>query len=145
SIGQRITTTLQKTEECGMELTRDRGQSHVSRLDRAIRCGKIAAQPGNSAPPHRPWRAIYAGSVPETWVTFHSEDIGNTLGPKGLARGSSLQVSVAEIVVYEAYKPTPSGRAHGSALRFPFLSATQRKCWVAVGVQTLAPHLDPVD
>ena len=33
------------------------------------------------------------GSVPETWVTFHSEDIGNTFGPKEFARGSSLQVS----------------------------------------------------
>ena len=33
------------------------------------------------------------GSVPDTWVTFHSDDIGNTFGPKGFARGSSLQVS----------------------------------------------------
>jgi len=33
------------------------------------------------------------GSVPDTWVTFYSENIGNTFGPKGFARGSSLQVS----------------------------------------------------
>src|ERR1700716_1137120 len=32
-------------------------------------------------------------SVPDTWVTVHTEDIGNTFGPKGFARGSSLQVS----------------------------------------------------
>jgi hypothetical protein len=38
-------------------------------------------------------RASISRSVPDTWVTFHSEDIGNTFGPKGFARGSSLQVS----------------------------------------------------
>jgi hypothetical protein len=32
-------------------------------------------------------------SIPDTWVTFHSEDIGNTFGPTGFARGASLQVS----------------------------------------------------
>ena len=32
-------------------------------------------------------------SVPDTWVTVYTEDIGNTFGPKGFARGSSLQVS----------------------------------------------------
>ena len=34
--------------------------------------------------------------VPETWVTDYSGDIGNTLGPKGLATGSSLHVSSME-------------------------------------------------
>jgi len=33
------------------------------------------------------------GSVSDTWVTFYTDDIGNTFGPKGFARGSSLQVS----------------------------------------------------
>jgi hypothetical protein len=33
------------------------------------------------------------GSVPDTWVTVYTEDMGNTFGPKGFARGSSLQVS----------------------------------------------------
>jgi hypothetical protein len=33
------------------------------------------------------------GSVPDTWVTVYTEDIGNAFGPKGFARGSSLQVS----------------------------------------------------
>jgi hypothetical protein len=42
---------------------------------------------------NRSGRAIYLRSVPDTWVTFHSEDIGNTFGPKGFASGSSLHVS----------------------------------------------------
>src|SRR6266851_8369780 len=36
---------------------------------------------------------VSLGSVPGTWVTVYSDDIGNTFGPKGFARGSSLQVS----------------------------------------------------
>ena len=32
-------------------------------------------------------------SVPKTWVTVYTEDMGNTFGPKGFATGSSLQVS----------------------------------------------------
>jgi hypothetical protein len=32
-------------------------------------------------------------SVPDTWVTVYTEDMGNTFGPKGFATGSSLQVS----------------------------------------------------
>ena len=27
-----------------------------------------------------------AGSIPDTWVTFYTGDIGNTFGPKGLSR-----------------------------------------------------------
>src|SRR5438067_4629731 len=33
------------------------------------------------------------GSIPVTWVTVHSEHIGNTFGPNGLSTGSSLHVS----------------------------------------------------
>jgi hypothetical protein len=33
------------------------------------------------------------GSVPDTWVTVYSGDMGNTFGPKGFSSGSSLQVS----------------------------------------------------
>jgi len=32
------------------------------------------------------------GSVPDTWVTFRTRDMGNTFGPKGLPIGSSLHV-----------------------------------------------------
>src|ERR1700731_1447037 len=32
-------------------------------------------------------------SVPDTWVTVYTGDIGNTFGPKGLSSGSSLHVS----------------------------------------------------
>ena len=32
-------------------------------------------------------------SIPVTWVTVHSEHIGNTFGPNGFSIGSSLQVS----------------------------------------------------
>jgi hypothetical protein len=28
-------------------------------------------------------------SIPDTWVTVHSEDMGNTFGPNGLSIGSS--------------------------------------------------------
>ena len=34
-----------------------------------------------------------SGSVPDTWVTVYSGDIGNTFGPKGFSIGSSLHVS----------------------------------------------------
>jgi hypothetical protein len=36
---------------------------------------------------------IFFGSIPVTWVTVHSGDIGNTFEPKGFWIGSSLQVS----------------------------------------------------
>jgi hypothetical protein len=36
---------------------------------------------------------VRIGSVPDTWVTVYSEDMGNTFGPKGFSIGSSLQVS----------------------------------------------------
>jgi hypothetical protein len=48
------------------------------------------------------WRRVRSGlhrqpvicrSVPDTWVTVYSGDIGNTFGPKGLSSGSSLHVS----------------------------------------------------
>jgi hypothetical protein len=32
-------------------------------------------------------------SVPDTWVTFYTGDMGNTFGPNGLSSGSSLHVS----------------------------------------------------
>jgi amidase len=37
--------------------------------------------------------AEIVGSVPDTWVTFYTGDIGNTFGPKGFSIGSSLHVS----------------------------------------------------
>ncbi len=40
--------------------------------------------------------ATAVGSIPNTWVTFHTGDIGNTFGPKGLSRGSSLHVSLSK-------------------------------------------------
>ena len=39
-----------------------------------------------------PWPSD-RGSVPDTWVTVYSGDIGNTFGPKGFSIGSSLHVS----------------------------------------------------
>jgi hypothetical protein len=38
-------------------------------------------------------RATFFWSVPDTWVTVYSGDMGNTFAPKGFSRGSSLQVS----------------------------------------------------
>ena len=35
-------------------------------------------------------------SIPVTWVTVHSGDIGNTFGPNGFSIGSSLQVSSSQ-------------------------------------------------
>jgi hypothetical protein len=32
-------------------------------------------------------------SIPDTWVTVYSGDMGNTFGPKGFSIGSSLHVS----------------------------------------------------
>ena len=48
-------------------------------------------------------------SVPDTWVTFDAEDIGNTFGPKGRRRFESacLVVEGAEIVVDESDDPNP--------------------------------------
>ena len=34
-----------------------------------------------------------SGSVPDTWVSFYSGDMGNTFGPKGFSIGSSRHVS----------------------------------------------------
>src|SRR5439155_2781568 len=43
---------------------------------------------------HKPiGHANIFGSIPDKWVTVYTEDIGNTFGPKGFSRGSSLQVS----------------------------------------------------
>ena len=44
----------------------------------------------------QPGEPARARSVPDTWVTFHSEDIGNTFGPKGLAKGFEPAGLVAE-------------------------------------------------
>ena len=54
--------------------------------------------------------AIIEWSIPVTWVTVHSEDIGNTFGPNGLLIGSSLAglvVEIAQIVVHEGDEPDP--------------------------------------
>jgi len=40
--------------------------------------------------PSRPSRS---GSIPDTWVTFYSEDIGNTFGKKGLSAGAIRSLS----------------------------------------------------
>src|SRR4029453_1311550 len=47
--------------------------------------GVAGSNPG--APP------TFLGSFPDTWVTVHSEHIGNTFGPNGLSIGSSRHVS----------------------------------------------------
>ena len=51
--------------------------------------------------------SIRQGSVPDTWVTVHSGDIGNTFGPKEFWIGSPtrLVVEVAEVVVHEGHEP----------------------------------------
>ena len=41
-------------------------------------------------PPHAPCRSR---SIPDTWVTDYSGDIGNTFGLNGFSMGSSLHVS----------------------------------------------------
>src|SRR5215475_14759698 len=51
------------------------------------------------------------GSVPETWVTDYSRDIRNTLGPKGLATGSSLHVSSSKYPRSQCMKETSQMRA----------------------------------
>jgi hypothetical protein len=39
-------------------------------------------------------------SIPDTWVTFYTGDMGNTFGPKGFSIGSSLNViEKAQIIV----------------------------------------------
>jgi len=43
-------------------------------------------------------------SVPDTWVTDYSEDIGNTFGPKGF-EPAGLVVEVSEIIVHEVDGP----------------------------------------
>jgi hypothetical protein len=51
--------------------------------------------------------ATHGVSVPDTWVTVHTGDIGNTFRPKGLSgfQPASLVVEVSQIVVYEAGRP----------------------------------------
>jgi hypothetical protein len=46
---------------------------------------------GVRIPPSAP---VLRGSVPDTWVTVYSGDMGNTFAPKGFSRGSSLEVCV---------------------------------------------------
>jgi hypothetical protein len=41
--------------------------------------------------PARP--TIFSRSIPDTWVTFYSEDIGNTFGKKGLTAGAIRSLS----------------------------------------------------
>src|SRR6476661_3267273 len=47
-------------------------------------------------------------SVPDTWVTFYSGDIGNTFGPKGFFdwfESARLVIEVSEIIVHKADQP----------------------------------------
>jgi hypothetical protein len=47
-------------------------------------------------------------SIPDTWVAVYAEDMGNTLGPKGFARGfepASLVVEVSAIIIHQADEP----------------------------------------
>jgi hypothetical protein len=44
--------------------------------------------------PEEPSRS---GSIPETWVTDHSGDIGNTFGPNGFSIGSGVVPRAVEI------------------------------------------------
>ena len=56
-------------------------------------------------PAHPLGGAKYKRSMPETWVTDYSGDIGKTIGLNGFSMGSSRQVSgpkVSEIVLHEA-------------------------------------------
>ena len=46
---------------------------------------------------HRPPAAKFpARFVPDTWVTLHTGDIGNTFAPKGLGKGSNLELIVSK-------------------------------------------------
>jgi hypothetical protein len=40
-----------------------------------------------------PPQPIFSGSIPITWVTVYSDDIGNTFGAKGLSIGSRRMAS----------------------------------------------------
>lgn len=46
-------------------------------------------------------------SIPDTWVTVYTGDMGTTFGPKGLSSGSSLHliVEISQIIVHEAGQP----------------------------------------
>ena len=45
------------------------------------------------------------GSVPDTWVTFYTGDMGNTFGPIGFATGSSLHLSFSNSPRSQSVKP----------------------------------------
>jgi hypothetical protein len=52
--------------------------------------------------------AIPVRSIPDTWVTGYSEDIGNTFGPKRALKRfepAGLVVEVSQVVVHEADGP----------------------------------------
>ncbi|MFL6803595.1 MAG: hypothetical protein ACJ8FM_06385, partial [Xanthobacteraceae bacterium] len=55
-------------------------------------------------------------SVPDTWVTVFSRDMGNAFGPKGLARDApaGLVVEVPKIIVHEADEPDVLALRKGS-------------------------------
>jgi hypothetical protein len=89
------------------------GNYAISRCNTAISCYEIGSQsPKNAKFPVKfpvsrefAWRRVRSalrrqpgspGSVPDTWVTVYTEDIGNTFGPKGFATGSSLQLSLSK-------------------------------------------------
>ena len=53
-------------------------------------------------------RATSVRSIPDTWVTVYSGDMGNSFGPKGVGdrfEPTCLVVEVAEIVVHEGGEP----------------------------------------
>ena len=56
--------------------------------------------------------SFFWGSVPDTWVTVYTDDIGNTFCPKRICDGlelepASLIVEVSQIMVHKADEPNP--------------------------------------
>ena len=84
-------------EKCWVRTVR--GQSDITAMDDRFLAENPASFPHNG--PSKPrvagsnpaGRTISKRSIPETWVTDHSGDIGNTFGLNGFSIGSSLHVS----------------------------------------------------
>lgn len=52
--------------------------------------------------------ASISGSIPDTWVTVYSGDMGNPFGPKGFVewfQSACLIVEISQIIVHEAGQP----------------------------------------
>jgi hypothetical protein len=69
-------------------------------------------------------------SIPTTWVTVYSGNMGNTFGPKGFSMGSSLQISIIDLA---------------EIVRGEFAENAFRKSFLPSEIDSIRRALEPIE